>query len=85
MAKSKNLTSEGTMVCIFNLSTCIYEDFDLQQVFEASPPKNLNFLVTSYVVFKNMFNKTVDFAQTGYFFVLLALLMHKNKNKTTIS
>jgi len=31
--------------------------------------------------FKNMFKKQLIFAQTGYFFVLLALLMHKNAKK----
>ena len=40
------------MGCIFAILTCIYKDFDLQQVFEASPPKNHIFNVTSYVVFQ---------------------------------
>ena len=42
--KRKKKKREGIMACIFAILTCIYMDFDLQQVFEASPPKNLIFM-----------------------------------------
>ena len=44
------------MACIVDILTCIYKDFDLQQVVEASTP-NLIFMRLLVWFFKNMLQK----------------------------
>ena len=61
------------MGCIFAILTCIYKDFDFQQVFEASPPKNLIFHVTSCVVYQKYVPKTVKFCFNRVFLCIAGL------------
>ena len=59
---------------MFAILTCIYKDFDLQQVFEASPPKIQIFHVTSYVLFQKYVTKTVKFCLNRLFLCIAGLI-----------
>ena len=61
------------MVCSSAILTCIYKDFDLQQVFEASPPTNQICHVT-YVVFQKYVTKTVAFCLNQLFLCIVGFI-----------
>ena len=61
------------MACIFAILTCVYKVFDLQQVYDASPPKNMFFNVTSRVVYQKYVTKTVNFCFNRLFLCIAGL------------